>query len=98
MKKRYKYPLYFLATLLAASGMTACGVYHNIGTLPDAVRFAHLPYYRDGQFHARSELPYYPEKATGKGGFIRHSGYVPKSALPMVELNRQSFGQAEDFA
>ncbi len=98
MKKRYKYPLSFLAALLAASGMTACSVYHNIGTLPDAVRFAHLPYYRDGQFHARSELPYYPEKATGEGGFIRHNGYVPKSALPMMELNRQSFGQAEDFA
>lgn len=66
MKKRYKYPLSFLAALLAASGMTACSVYHNIGTLPDAVRFAHLPYYRDGQFHARSELPYYPKKPLAK--------------------------------
>ena len=98
MKKRYKYPLYAVAALLAVSGIAACGVYRNIGALPDSSRFAHLPYFRDGQFRARKDLPYYPDKATGEGGFIRHDGYVPKDALPMVNLNQHNFDQAEDFA
>ena len=98
MKKRYKYPLYTLAALAVIAGGMAVQLKRNIGALPDGSRFEHLPYYRDGQFHAREELPYYPDKATGEGGFIRYSGYVPKGALPMTMLKRDGFGPAADFA
>lgn len=98
MKKRYKYPFYTLAALAVIVTGMYVQLQRNIGALPDETRFAHLPYYRDGWFHARAELPYYPEKATGEGGFIRYDGYIPKGTLPMVELDRQSFGQAEAFA
>ena len=98
MKKRYKYPLYTLLALIVIAAGAGVQVYRNIGDLPDGSRFEHLPYYRDGQFHARKDLPYYPEKATGEGGFIRYRGYIPQGLLPMDDLNRQSFGQAEDFA
>ena len=98
MKKRYKYPLYFLAALLATSGITACHVYSNIGGLPDETRFAHLPYYQNGRFVSPEELTFDPEKITGKGGWLAHKPYAPKSPLPMIALDKSSFGEAEPFA
>ncbi|MBE9579488.1 MBL fold metallo-hydrolase [Moraxella sp. K1664] len=75
-------------------------LYRNLGGLPDESRFAHLPYYKNGQFVNlyTTDLPYYPDKATGQGGFVRFDGYTPKARLPMVDLNQATFGQPENFA
>ena len=100
MKKRFKYPSYLLAALLAVSSVAGCQVYRNIGALPDEARFAHLPYYQNGEFvnlHGMGQ-PYYPEKATGEGGWLRHDAYVPQQKLPMTTLTRESFGAPESFA
>ncbi|UBQ56932.1 hypothetical protein [Alysiella filiformis] len=43
-------------------------------------------------------MPYYPDKATGKGGFVRYDGYTPKHRLPMILLDKTSFRQPENFA
>lgn len=98
MKKRYRYPLYGLLALALVAGAAGIGVYRNIGDLPDPARFAHLPYYRDGAFHSRTELSYHPDKITGKGGFLRHRGYLPRGKLPTQALDAQSFAAAEEFA
>ena len=79
MKKRYKYPLYILAALAVIVTGMYVQLQRNIGALPDETRFAHLPYYRDGQFHPREKLVYSPEEATGEGGFIRYGGYIPRA-------------------
>lgn len=101
MKKRFKYPLIVLSPVLLTAAAFGIQFYRNIGGLPDENRFANLPYYRNGTFrnlHTAAELPYYPERATGKGGFIRDDGYIPKGRLPMHTLGKNSFGQAENFA
>ncbi|MEG9500070.1 hypothetical protein [Mannheimia indoligenes] len=58
------------------------------------------PTYKNGQFVNlyTDDLPYYPDQATGKGGFIRHDGYTPNGRLPMILLNKTSFSQPESFA
>lgn len=83
-------------TLAVAGAM----LYRNLGGLPDERRFAHLSYYKNGQFVNlyTEELPYYAEQATGKGGFIRHEGYIPKGRLPMQTLSKSDFAQPEHFA
>lgn len=75
-------------------------LYRNLGSLPDENRFADLPYYKNGQFVNlyTDDLPYYPEKATGKGGFVRFDGYTPNGRLPMVMLDQSSFRRPEPFA
>ena len=98
MKKRYQYPLYALAVLLAVAVIAGCQVYHNIGNLPDGSRFTHLPYYKDGRFQSPEELVFYPDKITGKGGWLAHKPYAPKTPLPMVQLNKAAFGAPENFA
>ncbi|MDD0823044.1 MBL fold metallo-hydrolase [Mannheimia sp. AT1] len=109
MKPTVKYPIlkHLLKLTLAIFGIltliiTVLGImlYHNLGDLPDESRFAHLPYYQNGQFVNlyTDDLPYYPEKATGQGGFVRYDGYTPNGRLPMVNLHKSDFGQPENFA
>lgn len=88
-----------IAVLTLLLGAFGYHVYRNIGALPDETRFARLPYYRNGQFHnLYDELVFYPEKATGKGGWLRNNDYVPKQALPMVGLAKADFSAPEPFA
>ncbi|WP_416191847.1 MBL fold metallo-hydrolase [Neisseria sp. CCUG12390] len=100
MKKRYKYPLIFLCVLVLAAAILGIMLYRNIGALPDDSRFAGLPYYKNGQFVNlyTADLPYYPDKATGQGGFVRFDGYTPKGRLPMEMLDKSSFRRPEHFA
>ncbi len=98
MKKRNQYTLATLLTIILLVGAAGCSVYRNIGALPDETRFSHLPYYQNGVFVSPEALVFYPEKATGEGGWLAHKPYAPKAPLPMVKLNQNSFGAAEDFA
>lgn len=99
-KRMMKFALGVAGALVLVSAAAGVMLYRNVGGLPDEGRFAHLPYYQNGQFvnlHT-DDLPYYPDKATGQGGFIRHDGYTPNGRLPMVKLDKHSFGQPENFA
>ncbi|SMB89000.1 L-ascorbate metabolism protein UlaG, beta-lactamase superfamily [Pasteurella testudinis DSM 23072] len=99
MKKWHRYSLYTLTALAVTAAVVGCQLYRNIGALPDEARFARLDYYRDGRFHnLYDELVFYPEQASGKGGWLRHSGYAPAAPLPMRMLGKSDFAQAEDFA
>ncbi|KGQ70008.1 multidrug transporter [Chelonobacter oris] len=99
MKKWQRYSLYTLTALAVAVAAAGCQLSRNIGALPDETRFASLDYYRDGRFHnLYDELVFYPEKAAGKGGWRRYSGYAPAAPLPMAALDGGSFAQAEPFA
>ncbi len=98
MKKTVKYSLAALGAVILAAGAAGCSVYRNIGGLPDGKRFEQLPYYQNGAFVSPEALVFYPEKATGEGGWLAHKPYAPKAPLPMVKLNQNSFGAAEDFA
>ncbi|WGE85553.1 MBL fold metallo-hydrolase [Actinobacillus equuli] len=100
MKKWLKGLLYLFSGILLIVAVLGIMLYRNLGDLPDENRFRDLPYYKNGQFTNlyEPELPYYPEQATGKGGFIRYDGYTPKARLPMTMLDQNSFGQAEQFA
>ncbi|MCQ9630235.1 MBL fold metallo-hydrolase [Actinobacillus suis] len=100
MKKWLKGLLYLFSGILLIVAVLGIMLYRNLGDLPDESRFRNLPYYKNGQFTNlyEPELPYYPEQATGKGGFIRYDGYTPKARLPMTMLDQNSFGQAEQFA
>lgn len=100
MKKWQKYTLTFFASVSLAIAATGYAVYRNLGALPDEQRFSGLPYYQNGRFVNLdgSDMPYYPERATGKGGFIRHDGYTPQARLPMAVLDQKSFREPENFA
>ena len=75
-------------------------LYRNLGGLPDESRFAHLSYYKNGQFVNlyTDDLPYYPDQATGKGGFIRFDGYTPNGRLTMISSDKPRFSQPQNFA
>lgn len=100
LNKILKFTLATLGVLTLIVAILGVMLYRNLGDLPDKSRFAHLPYYKNGQFTNlyTDDLPYYPEKATGKGGFIRFDGYTPNGRLPMVMLEKPSFGEPENFA
>lgn len=100
MKKWQKRTLTALTIITFILAILGIQLYRNIGGLPDEAQFADLPYYQNGQFRNlhETDLPYYPDRATGKGGFIRHNDYTPKTALPMILLNQNSFGPPEAFA
>lgn len=100
LKKILKFTLATLGILALIVAILGVMLYRNLGDLPDESRFAHLPYYKNGQFTNlyTDDLPYYPDKATGKGGFIRFNGYTPNGRLPMILLDKTSFSQPENFA
>ncbi|WLF83471.1 hypothetical protein [Moraxella sp. ZY210820] len=77
-KKFLKFTLATLGVLTLIVAILGILLYRNLGALPDESRFAHLPYYKNGQFTNlyTDDLPYYPDKATGKGGFI-FNYYLP---------------------
>ena len=99
-KTFFKFTLATLGILALIVAILGVMLYRNLGALPDESRFTHLPYYKNGQFVNlyTDDLPYYPDKATGKGGFIRHDGYTPNGRLPMILLDKNSFRQPENFA
>lgn len=100
LKRVIKYTAIIVALALIALVVLAAMFYRNLGGLPDESRFAHLPYYKNGVFTNiyATDLPYFPEQATGQGGFIRYDGYTPKARLPMIGLDKDSFGTPSDFA
>lgn len=100
LRKTIKFMLWLLAGLVLIAAVLGIMLYRNLGDLPDEGRFKDLPYYKNGQFVNlyTDDLPYYPEQATGKGGFIRYDGYTPNGRLPMVDLNKHTFGTPEHFA
>lgn len=99
-KRILKFTLATFSLLLLVVAVLGIMLHRNLGDLPDERRFTHLPYYKNGQFTNlyTDDLPYYPDKATGKGGFIRYEGYTPNARLPMVMLNKSNFGKPEPFA
>lgn len=99
-KRIAKFTLATLGILLLIVAILGIMLYRNLGGLPDENRFSDLPYYQNGQFINlyTEDLPYYPERATGLGGFFRHDGYIPNGRLPMANLTKNSFGQPENFA
>ena len=101
MKKRYKYPLFFLMGLGAVVATFGAIAYRNFGDLPDPARFSHLPYYQNGVFTSGVELFYKPDKITGKRGLFYGAPFSPnrpKNPLPMEKLSAQHFRQPENFA
>ena len=101
MKKRYKYPLFFLMGLGAVVATFGAIAYRNFGDLPDPARFSHLPYYQNGVFASGVELFYKPDKITGKRGLFYGAPFSPnrpKNPLPMEKLSAQHFRQPENFA
>lgn len=100
IRKILKFIIAILLVLLLIAAILGIMLYRNIGALPDERRFTDLPYYKNGQFVNlyTEDLPYYPERATGQGGFVRHDGYTPNGRLPMEVLDKTSFRQPEQFA
>ncbi len=100
LKRLLKFTLATLGVLALIAAVLGIMFYRNIGALPDERRFADLPYYKNGQFINldTADLPYFPEQATGQGGFVRYKGYTPKGRLPMVKLDKTSFRRPEQFA
>ncbi|QIW15727.1 multidrug transporter [Pasteurellaceae bacterium RH1A] len=98
MKKWLKYSLSTLGVVGLGLGIAAYSVYQNIGDLPDGKRFEHLPYYQNGQFQSPEPLVFYADKVTGEGSWVPHKPYAPKSPLPVVNLDKNSFGSPEDLA
>lgn len=100
LKRLFKFTLATLGVLALIVAILGVMLYRNLGELPDESRFAHLSYYKNGQFVNlyTTDLPYYPDKATGQGGFVRFDGYTPNGRLPMVDLNQIAFSQSENFA
>lgn len=100
LKRLFKFTLATLGVLALIVAILGVMLYRNLGELPDESRFAHLSYYKNGQFVNlyTADLPYYPDKATGQGGFVRFDGYTPNGRLPMVDLNQIAFSQSENFA
>lgn len=100
LKRLLKFTLATLGVFVLIVAILGVMLYRNLGELSDESRFAHLSYYKNGQFVNlyTTDLPYYPDKATGQGGFVRFDGYTPNGHLPMVDLNQIAFSQSENFA
>jgi L-ascorbate metabolism protein UlaG (beta-lactamase superfamily) len=67
----------------------------------EAARYTKLPYYRNGQFQSTESLPYYPERATGRGSsswmrFVLPNPNAPEKPLPQVLLDKSSFPATPD--
>jgi L-ascorbate metabolism protein UlaG (beta-lactamase superfamily) len=106
MKKRLKIIilvlLFFLLFILTPIAVIGYMVYVEIGCAPnsaDVEKFALLDYFKNGEFQSPEPTPIYFDRVTGGGGwasfilgsFFRSSN-APKTALPQVKLDRDSFG------
>lgn len=100
--KIVKISLLILGILLGVSG---CNLINQFGLLP----FSHgkegyekLDYYKDGVFISAKEMRIIPENLDGDiswTNFLKKSKNAPKTALPKVELNKNSFASIpENFA
>ncbi len=103
MKKMVFSFLALTLLLLAALGGYAL---REMGAKPSAEEiknFEKLPYFKDGEFQSPQKLVYdFDNIRNGPAGFLRflsRSPFAPDGELPLVSLNRKSFGEpAEDWA
>lgn len=106
MKKVLKIMGKFLLVILILVTATAFYVWQEFGDNPSAdeeATYAKLPYYHNGEFQSPQKLVFdFKNVRNGGAGFARflaQSPFAPQGSLPMIHLDRESFGKkSAEFA